>query len=117
MDIHGRPRPLLARTRDHHQQIHERIERGDSLPAIARDLQLSRGTANRFARPAGIDELLIAAIHRHDLIDGHRLYLHHRRMEGCTNASAPTRKIHRPGYTARSKRPPGLRAKGSRRTV
>ncbi|MFJ4321027.1 ISL3 family transposase [Streptomyces lavendulae] len=56
LDIHGRPRPLVARTRERHQQIHERIERGDSLRAIARDLQLSRGTVNRFARAAEVDE-------------------------------------------------------------
>ncbi|WP_374214776.1 transposase [Streptomyces sp. SKN60] len=35
LDIHGRPRPLVARTRERHQQIHERIARGDSLRAIA----------------------------------------------------------------------------------
>ncbi|MCX5174321.1 ISL3 family transposase [Streptomyces virginiae] len=98
LDIHGRPRPLVARTRERHQQIHERIERGDSLRAIARDLELSRGTVNRFARAAEVDELLIAAIHRPTLIDDYRLYLHHRWMEGCTNASALTREIQRLGY-------------------
>ncbi|MFB7363859.1 ISL3 family transposase [Streptomyces hydrogenans] len=99
LDIHGRPRPLVARTRERHQQIHERIERGDSLRAIARDLQLSRGTVNRFARAADVDELLIAAINRPTLIDDYRLYLHHRWMEGCTNASALTREIQQLGYS------------------
>ncbi|GHE31683.1 hypothetical protein GCM10018784_80430 [Streptomyces hydrogenans] len=98
LDIHGRPRPLVARTRDRHQQIHERIERGDSLRAIARDLQLSRGTVDRFARAAGVDELLIAATNRSSLIDDYRLYPHHRWTEGCTNASALTREIQRLGY-------------------
>ncbi|MFD3998763.1 ISL3 family transposase [Streptomyces sp. NPDC058583] len=98
LDIHGRPRPLVARTRERHQQIHERIERGDSLRTIARDLQLSRGTVNRFARAADVDELLLAAIHRPTLIDDYRHYLHHRWMEGCTNASALTREIQRLGY-------------------
>ncbi|MEU7510300.1 ISL3 family transposase [Streptomyces lavendulae] len=98
LDIHGRPRPLVARTRERHQQIHERIERGDSLRAIARDLQLSRGTVNRFARTAEVDELLLAAIHRPTLIDDYRLYLHHRWMEGCTSASALAREIQRLGY-------------------
>ncbi|MFE5200351.1 glycoside hydrolase family 15 protein [Streptomyces sp. NPDC056601] len=95
LDIHGQPRPLVARTRERHQQIHERIERGDSLRAIARDLQLSRGTVNRFARATDVDELLIAAVHRPTLIDDYRIYLHHRWMEGCTNAS---REIRRLGY-------------------
>ncbi|MFD3557024.1 ISL3 family transposase [Streptomyces goshikiensis] len=98
LDIHGRPRPLVSRTRDRHQQIHERIERGDSLRAIARDLQLSRGTVIRFARAAGVDELLLAAVHRPSLLDDYRVYLHHRWMEGCTNASALTREIQRLGY-------------------
>ncbi|WP_030059792.1 hypothetical protein [Streptomyces novaecaesareae] len=51
LDVHGRPRLLVARTRERHQQIHERIERGDSLRAIARELHLSRGTVLRFATP------------------------------------------------------------------
>ncbi|MFD5088481.1 transposase [Kitasatospora sp. NPDC058406] len=42
LDVHGRPRPLVARTRERHQQIHERIERGDSLRAIARELRLRK---------------------------------------------------------------------------
>ncbi|MFF2579843.1 hypothetical protein [Streptomyces goshikiensis] len=98
LDIRGRPRPLVARTRERHQQIHERIERGDSLLAIARDLKLSRGTVSRFALAAEVDGLLIAAIHRPTLIDDYRLYLHHRWMQGRTNASAPTREIQRLGY-------------------
>ncbi|WP_331754691.1 ISL3 family transposase (plasmid) [Streptomyces sp. NBC_00012] len=98
LDIHGRPRPLVARTRERHLQVHERIERGDSLRAIARDLHLSRGTVNRFARAADVMELLFAATHRPTLIDDYRLYLHHRWMEGCTNASALTREIQQLGY-------------------
>ncbi|MER7540937.1 ISL3 family transposase [Streptomyces sp. NPDC097704] len=98
LDVHGRPRPLVARTRERHQQIHERIERGDSLRAIARDLHLSRGTVNHFARAADVNELLIAATHRPTLIDDYRAYLHHHWMEGCTNASALTREIQRLGY-------------------
>ncbi|WP_239070049.1 MULTISPECIES: ISL3 family transposase [unclassified Streptomyces] len=31
LDIRGRPRPLVTRTRERHQQIHERIERGDTF--------------------------------------------------------------------------------------
>ncbi|MGW0672987.1 ISL3 family transposase [Streptomyces sp. NPDC002746] len=98
LDAHGRPRPLVARTRERHQQIHKRIERGDSLRAIARDLQLSRGTVNRFAHAVDLNELLNAAIHRPTLIDDYRAYLHHRWMEGCTNAAALTREIRQLGY-------------------
>lgn len=90
--------PLVARTRERHQQIHERIERGDSLRAIARELRLSRGTVLRFARAADVEQLLVAATHRPSVIDDYRRYLHHRWMEGCTNASALTRKIQQLGY-------------------
>ncbi|MFD8755689.1 ISL3 family transposase [Kitasatospora sp. NPDC059577] len=98
LDVHGRPRPLVARTRERHQQIHERIERGDSLRAIARELHLSRGTVLRFARAANVEQLLIAATHRPSVIDDYRRYLHHRWMEGCTNPAALTREIQQLGY-------------------
>ncbi|MGW1784971.1 hypothetical protein ACWCQQ_38600 [Streptomyces sp. NPDC002143] len=67
LDIRGRPRPLVARTRERHQQFLERIERGDSLRAIARELRLSRGTVPRFAQDAGVEELLVAATHHTSL--------------------------------------------------
>ncbi|MGA5454971.1 ISL3 family transposase, partial [Streptomyces umbrinus] len=98
VDVHGRPQPLVARTRERHQQVHERIERGDSLRAIARELRLSRGTVARFARAADVEQLLVAATNRPSAIDGYRLYLHHRWMEGCTNAAALTREIQQLGY-------------------
>ncbi|MEV8099261.1 hypothetical protein [Kitasatospora sp. NPDC085879] len=98
LDVHGRPRPLVARTRERHQQIHERIERGDSLRAIARELRLSRGTVLRFARAADVEQLLVAATHRPSVIDDYRRYLYHRWMEGCTNAAALTREIQQLGY-------------------
>lgn len=98
LDIHGRPRPLVARTRERYQLIHERIARGDSLRAIARELRLSRGTVVRFAEAADLDELLAAATQRPSLIDDYRLYLHHRWLEGCTNASALAREIQQLGY-------------------
>ncbi|GHH63365.1 transposase [Streptomyces umbrinus] len=96
--MHGRPRPLVARTRERHAQIHERIERGDSLRAIARELHLSRGTVLRFARAADVQQLLGAATDRPSMVDDYRLYLHHRWMEGCTNAAALTREIQQLGY-------------------
>ncbi|MFJ8827600.1 ISL3 family transposase [Streptomyces sp. NPDC102467] len=98
VDIHGRPRPLVARTRERYQQIHERIQRGDSLRAIARELRLSRGTVIRFAEAADAKELLAAATDRPSMIDDYRLYVHHRWLEGCTNASALTREIQQLGY-------------------
>ncbi|WP_178880269.1 hypothetical protein [Streptomyces acidiscabies] len=98
LDVHRRQRPLVARTRERHQQIHERIERGDSLRAIARELLLSRGTVLRFARAADVEQLLVAATNRPSVIDDYRLYLHHRWMEGCTNAAALTREIQQLGY-------------------
>jgi hypothetical protein len=93
--VHGRQRPPAARSRERHQQIHERIERGDSPRAIARELRLSRGTVLRFARPADAEQLLVAATNRPSVTDDHRLHPHHRWMDGCTNAAALTREIQR----------------------
>jgi hypothetical protein len=98
LDLHGRPRPLVARTRERYQQIHERIQRGDSLRAIARELKISRLTVRRFADATDVEELLVAATHRASILDNYRLYLHHRWMEGCTNAAQLTREIHQLGY-------------------
>jgi hypothetical protein len=95
--VHGRPRPLVARTRERHQHIHERIGRGDSLCAIARELRLNRGTVLRFARAADVEQLLVAATPRPGAIDDYRLYLHHQWMEGCANAASLTREIQRLG--------------------
>ncbi|MFD9691648.1 transposase [Kitasatospora sp. NPDC059088] len=102
LDVHGRPRLLVAQTRECHQQIHELIERGNSLRTIARELHLSRGTVLRLARAANVEQLLIAATHRPSVIDDYRRYLHHRWMEGCTNAAALTREIQQLGYLVTS---------------
>ncbi|MFJ3673360.1 transposase [Streptomyces sp. NPDC090106] len=66
--------------------------------ARTRELRLSRGTVLRFARAADVEQLLVAATHRPSVIDDYRLYLHHRWMEGCTNAAALTREIQQLGY-------------------
>ncbi|MFJ9361218.1 hypothetical protein [Streptomyces mirabilis] len=42
---------------ERYQQIHERIERGDSLRAIACELHISRGTILRFARATNTEHL------------------------------------------------------------
>ncbi|MFF7928835.1 hypothetical protein ACFZDP_48680 [Streptomyces mirabilis] len=39
--------------------MHERIERGDSLRAIARELHISRGTILRFARATNTEQLVV----------------------------------------------------------
>ncbi|MFF4465193.1 transposase [Streptomyces mirabilis] len=57
IDVHGRRRPLAAPRPERYQQIHERIERGDSLRAIARELHISRGTILRFARATNTEQL------------------------------------------------------------
>ncbi len=98
LDVHGRPQPSAFRTRERHRQIHERLERGDSQRAIARELRLSRGTVARSARDVDVQELLAAATRRPSLIDDYRLYLHHCWSEECTNAAALTREIRQLGY-------------------
>ncbi|MFD5923000.1 hypothetical protein ACFVYP_41020 [Kitasatospora sp. NPDC058201] len=48
--------------------------------------------------PPTWEQLLVAATHRPSVIDDYRRYLHHRWMEGCTDASALTREIQQLGY-------------------
>lgn len=61
-------------------------------------LRLSRGTSCVFARAAGVEPIPVAATRRPSVIDDYRLYLHHRWMEGCTNAAALPREIQQLGY-------------------
>ncbi|MER5516533.1 hypothetical protein [Streptomyces sp. NPDC002763] len=65
----------MARSRERPQQIHERIERSDSLRVFAHELRLSRGAVLRFARAADVEQLLAAVTHRPSVIDDYRPFL------------------------------------------
>ncbi|MFB6781691.1 ISL3 family transposase [Streptomyces sp. NPDC056352] len=82
-DCLGRPRRLVARTRERYAAVQERLAQGKSLTAIGRDLRLDHSTIRRFARAANIDELLVKAVNRQSILDKYKPYLHQRWNEGC----------------------------------
>jgi hypothetical protein len=63
-DACGRERRLVTRTWERYGEIRERLDAGQSLAAICRALDLDRNTAQRFARAASVDDLLVNATNR-----------------------------------------------------
>ncbi|MFE5948600.1 transposase [Streptomyces sp. NPDC056480] len=82
-DCLGRPRRLVARTRERFAAVQERLAEGKSLRAIARELRLDHSTVRRFARAGSIDELLTRAVNRQSILDAYKPYLHQRWSDGC----------------------------------
>src|SRR5436190_1728774 len=61
LDVCGRERQLVVRTRERYAAVQQMIADGASLGAISRGLQLDRSTVRRYARAASIEELLTKA--------------------------------------------------------
>ncbi|WP_223838289.1 ISL3 family transposase [Saccharopolyspora pogona] len=94
---------LVIRTREHYAAIHGRLDRGETISAISRQLSLDRKTVRRFARASTVDELLGKAIARASLLDPFKPYLHQRWTEGTTDAAQLTKEITAQGYTGSDK--------------
>jgi transposase len=87
-DVHGHERKLVARHRDRYAAVQALRAEGCSVREIARRLGLARGTAAKFAGPAGIDELLVKATRRPGILDPYKPYLGQRWNDGITSAAA-----------------------------
>jgi transposase len=98
-DVFGRPRRLVARTRQRHADVQARLAAGASLAAICRELDLDLGTVRRFARAATVDELLVKAVNRVSVLDGYTAHLAAGYATGTTNAVALHQQIQALGYT------------------
>jgi transposase len=94
---------LATRTRERHAMVRSRIERGDSISAISRELGLDRKTVRRFARAGHGDQLLVQARARDSLLDPFKAYLHERLTAGCSDAAALTAEIKALGYRGSAK--------------
>jgi len=95
---------LAARTRDRHRSIHELLAAGNTLRAVCRQLNLSRGTVRRFARATNVEELLRGRRHSSRISDLATFveHLHQRWAEGVTNAATLWTEIRALGYTGAS---------------
>ncbi|MGW3040614.1 ISL3 family transposase [Kitasatospora sp. NPDC001159] len=97
-DCLGRPRRLVARTKERYAAVQERIAEGKSLTAIGRELRLDHSTVRRFARATGIDELLVKAANRQSILDEYKPHLHQRWNEGCHDIPRLYREVQELGF-------------------
>lgn len=87
LDVCGRERRLVTRTKERHTAVRHLREGGSTLENICRTLQLDRSTVRRFARATSIDELLVKATNCSTILDEYKPYLHQRWNEGCHNTA------------------------------
>jgi DNA-binding NarL/FixJ family response regulator len=87
LDVCGRERPVVARTRERYAAIVELRDKGLSLTAIGRELGISARTVRRFLSAASVEEKLVPVANRSTKIDRVRAYLNQRWNAGVTNAA------------------------------
>lgn len=87
LDVCGRERRLVTRTRERYTAVRQLLDNGSTLEDICRTLQLDRSTLRRFARATSIDELLVKATNRSTILDEYKPHLHQRWNEGCHNSA------------------------------
>ena len=88
LDVDGRERRLVTRTRERYAEIRRRVDAGQPLDAISRATGLNRKTVRRFARAATVDELLVKATTRESKLDQFKPYICQRWNQGLTDAAA-----------------------------
>jgi hypothetical protein len=99
LDVCGRERALVLRTRERYAAVQQLVAEGASLAEIGRRLQLERGTVRRFARATSLDELLVKAVNRASLLDGYTQHLTTRLAVGVTNATVLHAELAALGFT------------------
>jgi transposase len=90
-----------ARRLELYEEVRRRHRAGEALLAIARTMQLARGTVRQYAQAAEFPER--ATRPGHSIIDPHLAYLHARLAEGCEDAAALWREIRARGFTGTAK--------------
>lgn len=99
LDVCGRERSLVVRTRERYTAVQQLLADGVSLAEIGRRLELERGTVRRFARATSLDELLVKAVNRASLLDGYTQHLTARFTAGVTNATVLHAELAALGFT------------------
>ncbi|MEU0212430.1 ISL3 family transposase [Streptomyces canus] len=87
LDVCGRERRLVSRTKERYAAVQQLLTDGDSLEAICRTLRLDRSTVRRFVRATSIDELLVNATNRVSILDPYPAHLHQRWNDGCRDSA------------------------------
>jgi transposase len=88
LDVCGRERALVARTRERHAAVHELLQAGHSQREAARILGLDPDTISRFARQPGAAPLLVKATSRESKLDPFKPWISQRWNQGITSAPA-----------------------------
>jgi transposase len=97
-DESGRERPLAARTRERHADIHARLAAGHSHAEISRATGLVPKTVRRFAQASSPGELL-GGTARGSGLDEFKPYLCRRWNEGARDGAALHAEIRKQGWT------------------
>ncbi|MGW1811533.1 hypothetical protein [Streptomyces sp. NPDC002078] len=98
LDVHGRPRSIVATIRERHRAVQELRAAGRSLRGISRDLDLDYYSVRRYARTANVDEMLVKVTQRRTKLDGYKPYIYRRFTEGCHNARQLFREVREQGF-------------------
>jgi transposase len=88
----------VANTRQRYQQLHDLRERGLSMRAIARRLDLNFKTVRRYVHVASVDVLLAGGV-QVSVLDSFKPYLNDRLAQGERNATRLLAEITGQGYT------------------
>jgi transposase len=99
LDVCGRERRLVVRTRQRYTDVQQLLTQGHSLEAICQQLELDRGTVRRFARAESVEELLVKATNRTGRLDGYTEHLDNRFHAGTTDAVALHAELRQLGFT------------------
>ena len=98
LDVCGRERQMVRRTRERYAEIRERLDAGQPVAAIRRATGLDRRTVQRYARAASADELL-ASMSRESKLDEFKPYICQRWNQGLTDASQIHAELTQRGWT------------------
>jgi len=98
LDVCGRERQTVRRTRERYAEIRERLDAGQPVAAIRRATGLDRRTVQRYARAASADELL-ASMSRESKLDEFKPYICQRWNQGLTDASQIHAELTQRGWT------------------
>ena len=88
LDVCGRERVLVSRTRERHAAVHELLQAGHCQRETAEILGLSPRTVSRFARERDAAGLLVRATSRESKLDPFKPWIDRRWNQGLTSAPA-----------------------------